>query len=135
MPKNASPSTSFNLLNLNKAQINGVRGRTGFSSYTRELFFKTLRVHFSVEASAENLRRRLLRRPGFSASDAFTAVDADRDGFITRDEFRSILREYGFYVSETEIVWLIERYDRNYDGKISYSEFVEEILPKSPSRR
>jgi hypothetical protein len=106
-----------------------------FSSYTRELLWKTLRVHFNVEASAENLRRRLLRRPGFSASDAFAAVDSDRNGFITRDEFRGILREYGFYQTETEIAWLLERYDRDRDGRISYSEFVEEILPKSPARR
>ena len=88
-----------------------------------------------MEASAENLRRRLLRRPGFSASDAFTAVDADRNGYITRDEFRGILREYGFFATETEIQWLVDRYDRNRDGRITYSEFVEEILPKSPSRR
>lgn len=106
-----------------------------FTSYTRELLFKTIRVHLSVEASAENLRRRLIRRPGFNASDAFTAVDQDRDGFITRDEFRGILREYGIFATETEIVWLVDRYDRNKDGRISYTEFVEEILPKSPSRR
>jgi Ca2+-binding EF-hand superfamily protein len=94
-----------------------------------------LRVHFSVEASAENLRRRLIRRPGFSASDAFAAVDYDRNGFITREEFRGILRQYGFFASETELQWLLERYDRDLDGRISYGEFVEEILPKSPSRR
>jgi hypothetical protein len=50
-----------------------------------------------VEASAENLRLRLLRRSGFSATDAFTAVDSNRNGFIIRDEFKRILREYGFF--------------------------------------
>jgi len=134
MPKSASHSTSLQLRRANYSILRVPRHEY-FSSYTRELFWKTLRVHFSVEASAENLRRRLLRRPGFSASDAFTAVDSDRNGFITRDEFRRILREYGIYVSETEIQWLVERYDRDHDGRISYSEFVEEILPKSPSRR
>jgi Ca2+-binding EF-hand superfamily protein len=94
-----------------------------------------LRVHFSVESSAENLRRRLLRRPGFNASDAFAAVDSDRNGFITRDEFKSILRQYGFFPTEVELQWLVDRYDRDRDGRITYSEFAEEILPKSPSRR
>jgi Ca2+-binding EF-hand superfamily protein len=134
MPKSASYSTSLQLRRAHYSVLR-VNRLDYFSSYTRELLFKTLRVHFSVEASAENLRRRLLRIPGFSTSDAFAAVDSDRDGFITRDEFRGILREYGFFVSETEIVWLVDRYDRNQDGRISYSEFVEEILPKSPSRR
>jgi Ca2+-binding EF-hand superfamily protein len=134
MPKSASHSTSLQLRRAHYSVLRVPRPDY-FSSYTRELFFKTLRVHFSVESSAENLRKRLFRRPGFSASDAFAAVDTDRNGYITRDEFRGILREYGFFVTETEIIWLIERYDKNQDGRISYSEFVEEINPKSPSRR
>lgn len=106
-----------------------------FSVYTRDLFFRTIRISFSVEQSAENIRRRLLARPGFNPSDAFTAVDSDRNGFITRDEFKGILREYGFFPTETELQWLVDRYDRDRDGRITYSEFAEEIYPKSPSRR
>lgn len=134
MPKSASISTSLQLRRAHYSIIRAPRSEY-FSSYTRELFFKTLRVHFSVESSAENLRRRLFRRPGFSASDAFTAVDSDRNGFINRDEFKRILREYGFFPTETELQWLVDRYDRDRDGRISYSEFTEELLPKSPSRR
>lgn len=134
MPKSVSHATSLQLRRAHYSILRVPRHEY-FSSYTRELLWKTLRVHFSVEASAENLRRRLLVRPGFSASDAFAAVDQDRNGFITRDEFRGILREYGIFPTETEISWLIERYDRDRDGRISYTEFVEEILPKSPSRR
>ena len=80
------------------------------------------------------MRKRLFRRPVFNAYDAFAACDADKNGFITRDEFKSLLREYGFYSTDTELSWLIDRYDKNFDGKISYSEFMDEIMPKSPSR-
>ena len=80
------------------------------------------------------MRKRLFRRPGFNAYDAFAACDADKNGYITRDEFKSLLREYGFYATDTELSWLIDRYDKNFDGKISYSEFIDEIMPKSPSR-
>ena len=69
------------------------------------------------------------------AHDAFNACDADKNGYITRDEFKKILREYGFYALDSELTWLVDRYDRNRDGRISYSEFIDEILPKSPSRR
>lgn len=134
MPKSASISTQLQLRRAHYSILRAPRSEY-FSSYTRELFFKTLRVHFSVESSAENLRRRLLRRPGFNASDAFTAVDSNRNGYITRDEFRKILREYAFFPTETEVQWLVDRYDRDRDGRITYSEFAEEILPKSPSRR
>lgn len=133
-PKSASHSTTLQLRRAHYSLLRAPRSDY-FSSYTRELLFKTFRVHFSVEASAENIRRRLLRRPGFNAGDAFAAVDSDRNGFITRDEFRGILRQYGHFVTETEVQWLVERYDKNHDGRITYSEFVDEILPKSPSRR
>jgi Ca2+-binding EF-hand superfamily protein len=134
MPKSASYATSLQLRRAHYSILRAPRSEY-FSSYTRDLFFKTMKVHFSVEASAENLRRRLLRRPGFSAGDAFITVDDDRNGFITRDEFKRILREHAIYPTETELQWLVDRYDRDRDGRISYSEFTEEILPKSPSRR
>lgn len=106
-----------------------------FTRDTRDLFLRTFKVHFSVEESAELLRKKLARRPYFSAHDAFSAVDSDRNGYITRDEFKNILRDNGFYATDGEISWLIDRYDKNHDGRISYSEFIDEILPKSPSRR
>jgi Ca2+-binding EF-hand superfamily protein len=134
MPKNASYATTLQLRRAHYSLLRAPRHEY-FSSYTRELFFKTIRIHFSVESSAENIRRRLLARPGFNPSDAFTAVDSDRNGFITRDEFKGILREYGFFPTETELQWLVDRYDRDHDGRITYSEFAEEIYPKSPSRR
>ena len=93
-------------------------------------------MHCTVEESAELLRKRLQRRPNFSVHDAFVACDADKNGYITRDEFKNILKEYGFYATDNEVTWLVDRYDRNHDGRISYSEFIDEIMPKgSPTRR
>jgi Ca2+-binding EF-hand superfamily protein len=34
-------------------------------------------------------------------------------------------------VSEREAHCLIDRYDKSKDGKISYSEFIDEIKPKA----
>lgn len=135
-----TPKSSYhsNLLNGRRAfymhQAHSDR-RDYFTRDTRDLFLKTWRVHLTVEESAEFLRKRLGRRPRFSAHDAFSAVDADKNGYLTRDEFSDILKEYGFYATSEEISWLIDRYDKNRDGRISYSEFLDEILPKSPSRR
>jgi len=41
-----------------------------------------------------------------------------------------MLIKYGVYVSEKEIAALIDRYDRSKDGRISYTEFVEELQSK-----
>jgi hypothetical protein len=35
------------------------------------------------------------------------------------------------YVSEKESHELIDRFDRSKDGKISYSEFIDELRPKA----
>lgn len=45
--------------------------RDYFSRDTRDLLLKTFKVHFSVEESAEFLRKRLGRRPNFNVHDAF----------------------------------------------------------------
>ena len=98
---------------------------------TRELYMKTFKLYFQVEESVELLRKRLAKRPQFSVHDAFAAVDQDRNGFITKLEFKAILNEYGFYCTDIELSMLIDRYDRNHDSKVSYAEFVEEVKPRS----
>ena len=80
------------------------------------------------------IRKKLSRRPCFSVHDAFNICDGDKNGFITQNEFKSILKEHGFYMTEIELQWLLQRYDRNFDGRISYAEFINEILPKSPNK-
>ena len=39
--------------------------------------------------------------------------------------------KFKLYVSEIEICALIDRYDRTRDGKINYTEFVEELNPRT----
>jgi len=105
-----------------------------FVRETRDLFLNTFRTHFSVEESAELLRKRLGRRPNFNVHDAFSTVDANNNGFITKDEFRRLLCRAGVCATEKELNSLVDRYDKNADGRVSYSEFMDEILPKSPSK-
>ena len=64
--------------------------------------------------------------------DAFNALDLNENGFITLDEFKAVLEDYGIFASKNELIGLMKRYDKNLDGKVSYSEFMNEMTPKSP---
>lgn len=77
------------------------------------------------------LRKRLSRRPDFNVHDAFSTLDRDANGYLSRVEFGHLLSENGFYASEAEISLLMNRYDRNRNGRVTYAEFMEEIIPKS----
>ena len=95
---------------------------------------KVLRLHLETESVAESLRHRMARRPSFSIHEAFQAVDKDRNGYITYDEFQILLEQHGIFASVKDVESLMDRYDKDKDGRVSYSEFLDEVTPKSPSR-
>jgi uncharacterized protein YneF (UPF0154 family) len=92
------------------------------------------RSHFSIEVTSERIRQRLNDRPGFNIYDAFAACDINEDGRITKEEIRRMIESRGFYVSDREVSNLVEKFDKNKDGRISLAEFREEMLPRSPVR-
>lgn len=54
-----------------------------------------------------------------------------RFGNITQDRLEEFLLEYGFKPLELELNYLMERFDWDWDGVISYTEFVDELTPHS----
>lgn len=58
-------------------------------------------------------------------------MDTKGDGFIDKEEIKDLLIKFNLYVSEKEICALVDRYDRKRDGRITYSEFSNELTPKS----
>ena len=54
--------------------------------------------------------------------DAFNSLDLNADGRITRDEFKRIIQSRGFYVSEKEVDEIVEKMDKNKDGRVSFAE-------------
>ena len=95
---------------------------------------KVLRLHLENETAAESLRQRLARRPSFSMHDAFQAVDKDRNGYITFGEFQGLLEQNGIFATAKDVESLMDRYDKDKDGRVSYSEFLDEVTPKSPKK-
>lgn len=71
------------------------------------MFLGMFRSHFTIEESAELLRKRLARRPNFNVHESFQAIDRDSNGFLTSTELRRLLAENGVYASERDLHLLI----------------------------
>lgn len=93
------------------------------------------RTHFTVECASETLRQKLLARPFFNLNEAFNSLDINEDGRITFDELKRLIESRGFVVNAKDLKQVVDKMDKDGDGAVSYHEFREEMLPKSPHRR
>ena len=105
-----------------------------FMLETRNMYLSAFRTHFTVEENVEMTRKRLSRRPDFNIHEAYMAIDRDQNGCISRPEIRRILAENGVYATEKDLQMMVNRFDRNSDGRVSYAEFMEEMVPKTTAR-
>ncbi|KAL8440612.1 hypothetical protein Efla_005531 [Eimeria flavescens] len=76
------------------------------------------------EEQAELSRHRMCVK---DLSSAFQDLDTNGDGYVTAAEFSASLMAHGMRPSEAEVNALVNRYDKNGDSKVSYTEFVNEI--------
>jgi len=56
------------------------------------------------------------------------------DGRVDANEIKRLVESRGFYMTFKEADSFLKKFDKNRDGTITYNEFREEILPKSPQR-
>ena len=60
--------------------------------------------------------------------ERFKLFDRDGNGFIDRDELRTVMQQLGEKLSEDEIEEMIEDADKDGDGQIDYNEFVKYMM-------
>ncbi|KAH8054747.1 Ca2-binding protein [Aureococcus anophagefferens] len=68
--------------------------------------------------------RRLARGRRTRLRDAFLEFDDNDSGKINKREFRRALERLGFELSADDVDGLVDRFDVDGDGKVSYAEFV-----------
>lgn len=90
------------------------------------------RVHLKIECANETLRQRLQSRPLFNVAEAFNSLDINADGRISVDEVKRLIESRGYFVSPLDVSCVMKKMDQNKDGTVSYHEFREELMPKSP---
>eukprot|EP00744_Colponema_vietnamica_P002416 GILI01003795.1.p1 GENE.GILI01003795.1~~GILI01003795.1.p1 ORF type:complete len:753 (+),score=167.08 GILI01003795.1:119-2377(+) len=58
----------------------------------------------------------------------FRDYDRDHNGLISMGELRAILHQFGFELSDSELLVLMRKYDSDGNGTITYTEFCNEVL-------
>ncbi len=93
-----------------------------FMGETKIEFRNIWRTHFKIEGFSESLRQRLYKMPSFNVYEAFNSCDLNEDGSISKEELRRMIESRGFYVNEKEVNHLVEKIDKDKDGRLSYAE-------------
>ena len=90
-----------------------------------QMFEDTLRKILRTFGSENDMNRRLREKPAFFISGAFERIDANGNGFISKDELQRFFDDHRHYATSRELDLLINRFDSNKDGRITYSEFFD----------
>lgn len=106
--------------------------RDEFSATTIDAIARVLKLHIDVEVNAEILRQRHEESPYFRYDSAFATLNKWGDDYLTGKEFKEMFQKYGFYPTDEEIDIIIDRFDKDKNGKVSYDEFFDEMAPHSP---
>lgn len=95
-----------------------------FSESTRNAFLAVFKGGMMNEAANESLRQRLNARKHFNIKSLFQMIDCNNDGFIDGSDLLQLFEKFGITLGKADLAYLILRFDKNADHKISYSEFL-----------
>ncbi|CAN1271911.1 unnamed protein product [Linum perenne] len=60
--------------------------------------------------------------------DAFRVFDKDQDGFISPNELRHVMVNFGERVTDEELEQMVKEADVDGDGLINFEEFVKVMI-------
>ena len=80
---------------------------------------------------AHVLREKIYRKRGavHSLRNAFQALDKDGSGAVSRLEFREFLKPYNLNLNDAALDALIDMFDDDHDGLITFTEFCQRVMP------
>ncbi len=112
----------------------GLHPRDFFNLDTRREIRHVWEALINTEKMTERLRQKLAQRPFFNFKQAFRHIDKDQNGAITTSDLRESLIQHGFYATEKEISLIMNKFDKFNDQKITMTDFIEEMVPKTTTR-
>ena len=97
---------------------------------TTELLKGVLLCVSKKEQELEVLRQFLCTNMNFEPYSSFQRLDRNEDGFLQPLDFLNFLRENGITeATEADCYYIVKFFDADEDGKLSYPEYLQIILP------
>jgi len=102
-----------------------------FSFESRYAVTNLLKALISAENNAEMWRQKFYNIKSFYARVIYDKIDVLGKNYITSDDFTRNFKINSVFYSSKDLDLLMFKFDKNRDGRISYSEFIDELSPKS----
>ena len=77
------------------------------------------------------LRDKIYRKRGgvHELRNLFQSLDKDGSGAVSRFEFREFLKPYNLNLSDGALLALVDMFDDDHDGLITFNEFCQRVMP------
>lgn len=97
--------------------------------YEEDALARGLYEIMMAETDLEIMKRQLGMESDFNVSDCFKMFDLQMTGEITRRQFEEVFNLLKLYPTSLEIELTMYRYDKQFNGKLTFDDFSDVILP------
>lgn len=120
---------NLELPNLSTEPSSPSRGATAPVSH-KVLLAHKMKTEVETNRNSSVLKELLAEELGSNFYQAFRQTDAKRSGYLTVDDMARIMGKFSITLTEAELDCLLRKYDSNRDGRVSYLEFLTQLMPE-----
>lgn len=96
--------------------------------YDEDELVRALKEYVELERELESAKTSLTLKSDFNLFDLMNLHDTNRNGVVCSHEIRDGLAAIGVYPTNDEIDLFIQRYDRNGDRRLNFSELSDAFV-------
>lgn len=119
---------NLELPNLSTDPSSPSRGNTAPVSH-KVLLAHKMKTEVETNRNSAVLKELLAEELGSNFYSAFRQSDTKRSGYLTVDDMARILGKFSITLTDAELDCLLRKYDSNRDGRVSYLEFLTQLMP------
>ena len=80
--------------------------------------------HIIAENNLNDIKKKVSINMDLDFFKVFKLIDLDDNGYITMNELEKVFEDFGMNLTYDDLQILMERYDKDKDGRISFKEVM-----------